>query len=143
LGRILAIDYGNKRTGLAVTDPGQRIASPLETVETHGLMTFLEEYMKAEQVDMIVVGYPIRMDGSDSDALKPIRYFVQAFKKRFPGISVEWMDERFTSKIARDAILEGGVKKSRRREKGNLDRISASLILQTWLDRRTIRDKRR
>jgi len=138
LGRIIAIDYGTKRTGIAVTDPGQIIASPMETVATHELMLFLEEYFKKEEVDSLVVGHPTQADGSDSESMKPLRFFIQAFKKRFPGMKVEWMDERYTSKMAMDAMLAGGMKKSERRVKGNIDKISASLILQSWMERRNI-----
>ena len=135
MGRILAIDYGTKRTGLAVTDPEQIIASPLETVSTHELMNYLQAYFEKEQVELLVVGHPRQMDHSDSESMKQIRFFVQAFKKRFEKIPVEWMDERFTSKMAMDAMIEGGMKKAERRKKGNLDKISAAIILQSWLER--------
>lgn len=136
LSRIIAIDYGTRRTGIAVTDPGQMIASPMETVATHELMLYLADYFKKEVVETLVVGFPTQTDGSDSESMKPLRFFVQAFKKRFPGVSVEWMDERFTSKMAMDAMIMGGMKKSQRRVKGNIDKISASLILQSWMERR-------
>jgi len=136
LGRIIAIDYGTKRTGLAVTDPGQMIASPMETVPTHELMNYLQAYFEKEQVDLLVVGHPRQMDYSDSEAMKQIRFFVGAFKKRFQEIPVEWMDERFTSRLAMDAMISGGMKKSDRKLKGNVDRISAALILQSFLERR-------
>ena len=136
LGRIIAIDYGTKRTGLAVTDPGQMIASPMETVPTHELMNYLQTYFEKEQVDLLVVGLPRQMDHSDSESMKLIRYFVGAFKKRFKEIPVEWMDERFTSKMAMDAMITGGMKKSDRKVKGNVDRISAALILQSFLEKR-------
>lgn len=108
----------------------------METVATHELMVFLEEYFKKEEVDTLVVGHPTQTDGSDSESMRPLRFFVQAFKKRFPAMRVEWMDERFTSKMAMDAMLAGGMKKSQRRVKGNIDKISASLILQSWMERR-------
>ncbi|MDX2431363.1 MAG: Holliday junction resolvase RuvX [Bacteroides sp.] len=136
MSRIIAIDYGTKRTGIAVTDPGQIIASPMETVPTHELMVFLEEYFKKEDVETMVVGHPTKTDGSDSESMRPLRFFVQAFKKRMPTMRVEWMDERFTSKMAMDAMVAGGMKKSDRRVKGNVDKISASLILQSWMERR-------
>ncbi len=136
LSRIIAIDYGTKRTGIAVTDPGQLIASPMETVATHALMVFLEEYFRKEEVETLVVGHPTRTDGTDSESMRPLRFFVQAFKKRFPTMRVEWMDERFTSKMAMEAMVAGGMKKSDRRVKGNIDKISASLILQSWMERR-------
>ena len=136
LGRIVAIDYGTKRTGIAVTDPGQMIASPLETVFTHELMNFLDDYFRKEEVEVLVVGHPTRTDGRDSESMKPLRFFVLAYKKRFPQIPVEWMDERFTSKMAMDALVAGGMKKSDRRVKGNIDKVSAALILQSYLERR-------
>ncbi len=136
MGRIVAIDYGSKRTGIAVTDPGQIIASPMETVPTHGLMLYLESYFKTEPVETLVVGHPRQMDSTDSESMKQIRFFVAAFKKRFAGISVEWMDERFTSKLAMDAMITGGMKKSDRRIKGNVDKISAAIILQSFLEKK-------
>jgi putative Holliday junction resolvase len=143
LGRILALDYGNKRTGVAVSDLGQRIASPLKTVSTHELMNFLQDYFERETVDLLVVGYPREMDHTESESVKQIRFFVQAFKKRFVGIPVEWVDERFTSKLAMDAMVAGGMKKSERRAKGNLDKVSAAIILQTYLEKKTIQGLRR
>jgi len=136
LGRIIAIDYGTKRTGLAVTDPGQMIASPLETVPSHELMNYLKAYFEKEQVDLLVVGHPRQMDHSESESMKQIRFFVGAFKKRFKEIPVEWMDERFTSRLAMDAMVSGGMKKSDRRVKSNVDRVSAALILQSFLEKR-------
>ncbi len=136
LGRIVAIDYGTKRTGVAVTDPGQMIASPLETVPTHELMHYLQAYFEKEQVDLLVVGHPRQMDHRVSESMKQIRFFVGAFKKRFEEIPVEWMDERFTSKMAMDAMIAGGMKKSDRKVKGNVDRVSAALILQSFLEKR-------
>ena len=128
---------------MAVTDPGQMIASPLETVASHELMIFLQKYFEREEVEKLVVGHPRQMDNSDSESLKQIRFFVQAFKKRFPEIPVEWADERFTSKMAKDALLSGGMKKSERKNKGNLDKVSAALILQSYLEGKTISGNRR
>jgi putative Holliday junction resolvase len=139
LGRIVALDYGNKRSGVAVTDPGQRIASPLTTVATHDLMHFLQDYLEQEEVDLLVVGHPRQMDFSDSESMKQIRYFVQAFKKRFTRIPVEWFDERFTSKMAMDALVAGGMKQTGRRVKGNLDKVSAALLLQSYLENKQSR----
>jgi putative Holliday junction resolvase len=136
LGRIIAIDYGTKRTGVAVTDPGRMIASPMETVLTHQLMHYLEAYFEKEKVDLLVVGHPRQMDHSPSESMKQIRYFVDAFKKRFKEIPVEWMDERFTSKMAMDAMVTGGMKKSDRKVKGNVDRVSAAIILQSFLEKK-------
>lgn len=135
-GRIVAIDYGTRRTGVAVTDPEQIIASPLETVPTHELMSYLQAYFEKEQVELLLVGYPRKLDYSESESMKHIRYFVGAFKKRFGQIPVEFMDERFTSSMAREALLSGGMKKSERRQKAQVDRVSAALILQSFLELR-------
>jgi len=124
---------------MAVTDPGQMIASPLETVLSHELMNYLQAYFEKEEVELLVVGHPLQMDHTDSESMKQIRFFVGAFKKRFKGIPVEWMDERFTSKMAVDAMIAGGMKKSDRRVKGNVDRVSAALILQSFLEKRNKR----
>lgn len=139
----MAIDYGTKRTGIAVSDPRQIIASPLETVASHQLMLYLEEYFASEKVETLVVGLPRKMDNTESESMKQIRYFVAAFKKRFPRIPVVWEDERFTSSLAKDALLEGGMKKSDRRVKGNIDKVSAALILQSFLERKTISPDKR
>ena len=136
MGRIIAIDYGTKRTGIAVTDPGQIIASPLETVPTHELMLYLESYFKTEPVETLVVGHPRQMDSTDSESMKHIRFFVAAFKKRFTEVPVEWMDERFTSKLAMDAMVTGGMKKSERKKKENIDMVSAAIILQSFLEKK-------
>jgi putative Holliday junction resolvase len=136
LGRIIAIDYGSKRCGLAVTDPGQMIASPMDTVPTHELMNYLQAYFEKEPVDLVVVGRPRQMDNTDSEVMKLIHFFVGAFKKRFKAIPVEWMDERFTSKLAKEAMIAGGMKQKDRRIKGNVDRVSAALILQFFLEKR-------
>lgn len=136
LGRIMAIDYGTKRTGVAVTDPGQMIATPVETVPSHELMNYLKAYFAEEKVELLVVGQPMQMDYSESESMKQIRFFVNAFKKRFKEIPVEWMDERFTSKMAMDALIAGGMKKSDRRVKGQVDKVSAALILQSYLEKR-------
>lgn len=138
MSRAVAIDYGTKRTGVAVTDPGQIIASPLDTVPTHDLMTFLETYIKAEQVETLVVGHPRKMDHTDSESMKQIRFFVNAFRKRFKHIEVVWMDERFTSKLAINAMVAGGMKKSERKLKANIDKVSAAIILQSYLEQKTI-----
>jgi len=132
----LAIDYGTKRTGIAVTDPGQLIASPLDTVLTHELMHFLDVYVHSEEVDLLVVGYPKKMDNSESESMKHIRFFVDACKKRFSGIKIEWMDERFTSKMAMDVMITSGMKKTERRIKGNIDKVSAAIILQSYLEKK-------
>lgn len=136
MGRIVAIDYGRKRVGLAVTDPGQIIASPLETVPSGRIEEFLAEYLGREKVDAIVVGYPVQMNNKPSEAVKYINPFIKRLKKILPGMPVYLADERFTSAIGKQAIIDGGVKKKGRRDKSLVDRISASLILQSFLENR-------
>lgn len=136
MGRYLAIDYGTKRTGLAVTDPLNMIASALDTVQSHELMTYLGAYMAREDVEKLVVGLPMNLDGSPSESMKYVKQFVNAFRKRFPAVAIEWIDERFTSKLAVDAMVSGGMKKSERRKKENIDKISATIILQSYLEQR-------
>lgn len=136
------MDYGRKRTGVAVTDPLQLIANGLETVETHRLDAFLADYLNKETVDTIVVGLPRQMDNSPSESFTYIKPFVEKLQKKYPGIKIEWVDERFTSKIAQRAIIDGGVKKSDRRDKGLVDRVSATIILQSYLETRDIMQHR-
>ncbi len=135
MGRILAIDFGRKRTGIAVTDPLHIVASPLETVPTHELMQFLKKYTSENSVELIVMGLPKQMDGSYSESYKYIEPFVRRLQKEMPDMPLEYQDERFTSKMAMSAMIEGGVKKSDRRDKALVDRVSASIILQSYLDR--------
>ena len=136
MGRILAIDYGMKRTGLAVTDPLRIIATALETVETRNLIVYLQIYFQKEPVDQLVVGMPRRLNNTDTDMTDPVRQLVKVLEKKFPGHPVNLVDERFTSSIARQAMVSGGMKKKDRRIKGNVDKISATLILQTYLETR-------
>jgi putative Holliday junction resolvase len=133
LGRVLAIDYGRKRCGLAVTDPLRIIASPLTTVPSGQLETFLKDYIPRENVTEIVVGYPVTVNNLPSESVKYIDPFITRFRKLFPDVALHLTDERFTSQIAMRTIIDGGVKKSDRRDKGLADRISASIILQSWL----------
>ena len=134
MGRILAIDYGRKRTGLAVTDPLQIIAN---TVPTHTLMDYVKSYAAANAVDAIVIGMPLQMDGLPSESYTYIRPFVEKLRKEMPAMRIELFDERFTSRLALRAMIDGGVPKKRRREdKGLVDRISATIILQGYLDSR-------
>jgi putative Holliday junction resolvase len=137
MGRILAIDYGKKRTGLAVTDPLQIIASPLVTVATAELEPFLIDYTLKECVDEFVVGYPLQMNNKPSESVKYIGPFLKKLTKLFPSIPVKSIDERFTSSIAFRAMIDGGVKKKQRRNKGMVDKISASVILQSYLEKRS------
>ena len=134
MARILAIDYGAKRTGIAVTDPLGIIAQPLETVATHTLMEFLRSYTSRESVERIVVGLPKQMDGSPSENFSRIEPFVGRLRKEFPTIPVEYYDERFTSVLAHKAMLDGGLGKMARRDKAMVDRISAAIILQGYMD---------
>ena len=135
MGRVLAIDYGRKRTGLAVTDPLRIIASPLITVATHDLESFLKDYLPRENVTEVVIGYPVTVNNLPSESVKYIDPFIARFRKIFPEIPLHLADERFTSQMAMRAMIEGGVKKSDRRDKSMVDRISASIILQSWMSR--------
>lgn len=136
MGRIIGIDYGKKRVGLAVTDPLQIIASPLDTITVNDFDAFIDEYLKSEQVDAFVVGYPVQMNNKPSESVKVIDPFIRKLKKRFPGKPVHLVDERFTSKIAFRAMIEGGLKKKKRQDKTIVDKVSAALILQSWLDKK-------
>ena len=133
MGRILAIDYGKKRTGLAVTDPLRIIATPLDTVPTNELMSYLAGYMKKESVDEFVVGMPKTLKNEDSEIAPLVRVFVEELKKIHPEKKIHLADERFTSRMAMQAMIEGGMKKKDRQVKGNVDKISATIILQTFL----------
>lgn len=132
--RLLAIDYGSKRSGLAVTDPLQIIATGLETVRTHLLLDFLKKYTAQEEVEAIVIGMPRRLDASDTHNTQPVRDFVKKLENTFPQIPVHAHDERFTSSMALQAMIAGGSKKSERREKGNIDKVSAVIILQSYME---------
>lgn len=134
LARLVGIDYGKKRTGIAVTDPAQMIATPLTTVQAHETVNFLTDYVGREEVEAFIVGYAKTLRNQDSEAMQYIRPFVNKLRKHFPDIPVKMIDERFTSKIAEQAMITGGMKKSQRQVKGNVDKISASLILQSYLE---------
>jgi putative Holliday junction resolvase len=134
MGRILAIDFGLKRTGLAVTDPLQIIANGLETVPTHTLLAYLQAYFAKEVVDKVVIGMPKNLDNTDTDSTGGVRIFIKSFRKKFPEIPLEEHDERFTSKLAMQAMIAGGMSKKDRREKGTVDRVSATIILQSYLE---------
>jgi len=136
MARILAIDYGKKRVGIASTDPTQLIANSLTTVSTHLLWDFLSEYFKKEKVEKVVVGYPRKLNNEPSEAVNYINPFLKSFQKKFPQIQLEIFDERFTSKMAFQAMIDGGVKKQKRRDKAMVDAISATIILQNYLERK-------
>ena len=134
MSRILAIDYGRKRTGIAVTDPMQIIANGLTTVSTHQLMDFLLNYIKQEPVERIIIGHPKQMNNEDSENMKNIIPFMNRLKKLLPDMPVELVDERFTSVLAHQAMLAGGLKKKDRQNKALVDEISATIILQSYLE---------
>lgn len=137
MGRILAFDYGKKRTGVAVTDPLQIIASGLTTVDTQLIFQFIKTYLQHEKVDCFVVGYPTPLENSaQSDSLPLINKFVEQLKKKYPKMPVELEDEHFTSKLAMQAMIDGGLKKMQRRDKAMVDKLSASIILQSYMERK-------
>ncbi|REJ82482.1 MAG: Holliday junction resolvase RuvX [Bacteroidetes bacterium] len=132
--RIMAIDYGLKRVGLAVTDPNRIIASALDTVPSHEAISFISNYCEKESVECFVVGEPKQMDYTPSEITPHIEAFIKQLKKKFPDIRVERVDERFSSKIAAQAILMSGVKKMQRRNKSLVDQTSAVILLQSWME---------
>ncbi len=140
MGRILAIDYGRKKSGIAVTDPLQIIANGLTTIPTHTLFDFLVDYIVKEEVDEIVIGYPTQSSGEESESMRYIKPFVNRFRKRFPGFPLKWVDERFTSKMAFQTMIDAGLKKMARRDKMLVDKISATIILQTYMEHRQGKD---
>ncbi|XLS31021.1 Holliday junction resolvase RuvX [Flavobacteriaceae bacterium M23B6Z8] len=133
MGRILALDYGLKRTGIAVTDELQLIASGLTTVTTEELLPFLRAYVAEEKVDLMLIGEPKQMNNTPSESEKYIATFIKKLRKELPELAVERVDERFTSKMAVQSMIAGGVKKGKRRDKALVDEISATLILQSFL----------
>ena len=134
MGRILAIDYGRKRTGLAVTDALRITANPLLTIETKELLGWLQEYFAKEQVDEVVIGHPTQMNGEESESMNYIRPFMGQFKKQFPEKPITMYDERFTSVLAHQAMLAGGMKKKDRQDKAVVDKIAACIILEGYME---------
>ncbi len=134
MGRILAIDYGQKRTGLAVTDPLRITANPLLTVNTSALPGWLADYFAKEQVDGVVIGRPVQMNGGDSQSMEYIRPFMDLFRRRWPDIPLHEYDERFTSVIAHRAMIDGGMKKKQRQDKTVVDKLAACVILEDYLE---------
>lgn len=134
MGRLVGIDYGLKRTGLAVTDPLRIIATPLDTVPTHDLIRYLTDYSQREPVDAFVVGLPKKLDNSDTHATQPVRALLRQLEKKFPQLAVYSHDERFTTRMALEAMIAGGTSKKYRRQKGNIDKVSATIILQSYLE---------
>ncbi len=133
MGRILGIDYGRKRTGVAVTDPLQIVAGNLTTVPTHELMQFIKDYVAQECVERIVIGQPTQLNGEPSESMKYITPFVKRLRKELPDMPIDLYDERFTSTIAHQAMIDGGMKKSDRRDKSRVDAIAATIILNDYL----------
>ena len=133
MARILSIDYGLKRTGLAVTDPLQIIASGLTTVESPKLIPFLKDYFKKEAVEKIIIGEPKNLDDSDTHATPLVKQIIERIKKEFPAIPVETVDERYTSSMAKQAMIDMGMKKKQRRDKAAVDEIAATIMLQEYL----------
>jgi putative Holliday junction resolvase len=134
VGRILAIDYGKKRVGIAVTDPLKIIANALTTVSSHEVFDFLKDYFSKEQVEKLVVGLPKQMNNQPSESMPFIEQFVEKFRKLYPQIPVQMVDERFTSKLAVQTMVMGGVKKKDRQNKATIDTVSATIILQSYLE---------
>lgn len=138
MGRIISIDYGGKRTGIAVTDPLKIIATGLTTVDTQKLMPFLKEYFLKEPVELVIIGMPTNLDDSDTHATPMVRHFIQGFQKNFPSIPIREVDERFTSKMASRAMVQMGMKKKQRQNKALIDEIAATLMLQDYLQNNSI-----
>lgn len=136
MAKVIALDIGGKRTGVAETDPLQMIASPRETVATDQLADYMEALLAEAPVETIVLGEPLGLDGGDSDNSERVREWKKKLEEKYPQVAVVLQDERFSSKMAQRALIDSGVKKKKRREKGSLDKISAAIILQDYLDQR-------
>lgn len=134
MGRILAIDYGRKRIGLAVTDSNKIIANRLDTISTHEIWNFLNEYLKKEAIEKVVVGYPKTLNNEASEAVKYINPFLKKFQQKYSGVSLELIDERFTSRIAMRTMVDAGLKKKKRQDKKLVDGVSATILLQNYLE---------
>lgn len=133
---MMAFDYGTKRVGIAVTDPLQLIATALDTVHAKDVLDYVKEYLNHEAVSVFVVGEPRQLDGSESESAQHVRGFVRSLRRTFPGIPVETVDERFTSKLASATIAHSGMAKKKRQDKSLVDRVAAVLILQSYLEQR-------
>ena len=134
MGKAIGIDYGTKRTGIAITDLMQIIASPLTTVATHRLDVFIEEIVKRDNISSFAIGFPINLDGSKTDVASHVDGFIKRLKNKYASIPIHRIDERFSSKIARKSILLSGVKKTKRKNRMLVDKVSATIILQDYLD---------
>ena len=135
MARILGLDYGRKRIGVAVTDALQMIASPLKTVPFHEILPFLKDYVAKEDVQTMVVGWPLKLDGTEGEAVRLVEQFIRLLQRHFPKIAIKRHDERLTSVIAKQSLLKSGVKWQKRREKSRLDAISAALILRSFMEK--------
>ena len=136
MNRTIGIDYGSARVGVAVSDPLGIFASPLETVPSAKIIDYLQSYAVSETVERFVVGWPLNLNGEPAQAAADVEAFLKRLRKAFPQVPVELEDERFTSVLAHRAMIDGGMKKSDRRDKKSVDRISAAIILQSWLDKK-------
>ena len=139
MARILAIDYGTKRVGIAVTDPEKLVANPLTTVPTKDIMSFLVQYFEDEEVEAIVVGMPRDLFNNDSHSTQAVKQFVNQLKRKFDAYPLHLHDERYTSKMALDAMIRGGSSKRDRRKKENIDKVSATIILQSFMEAKSYR----
>lgn len=136
MDRIIGIDYGSARTGLAVSDPLQIFASALETLPSAKIIEYLQKYAASETITTFVVGWPLNLNGEPAQTAPEVEKFIEKLRKAFPGVPIELEDERFTSVLAHRAMIDGGMKASRRRDKKEVDKISAAIILQSYLDRK-------
>jgi putative Holliday junction resolvase len=134
--RLLALDIGLKRVGIAMTDPEQRIASPYDTVSAFRLMEYILALMQREPIEAVVVGFPVDLLGRTTDATPAVKAFIRNFKQKFPGVPIHTIDERFTSKLAKGVILQSGKGKTARADKELVDKISAAIILQDFMERK-------
>ena len=141
MARILSIDYGKKRTGLAVTDPLKLIAGGLATVSTSELFNYLQDYIKREQVEKVIIGKPLQTNGEPSENLNRVQQFVNRWKKAVPQVPIEYYDERFTSVLAHRAILDSGIGKKARQNKALVDEVSATILLQDYMESRNFKNK--
>ncbi|HEY0261885.1 MAG TPA: Holliday junction resolvase RuvX [Chitinophagales bacterium] len=136
--RIMAFDYGRKRVGVAVTDTNKIIASALDTIDTKVIYTFIQQYLAKEEVEAFVVGMPYNFGHAENEVMSYIRTFISELKKKFPSVPVHEMDERFTSKMASAVILQSGVNRKARQEKGTVDKVSAAILLQSFMETKSI-----
>lgn len=135
MGRIMAIDYGKKRVGVAVTDPLQLIANRLETINAEHIWRFLDNYFSKEEVELVLVGYPVQLNNQPSEALRYINPFLQKFQQKYSK-EIRLVDERFSSKMAFQSMIDAGLRKTKRQDKGTIDGISATILLQSFLEQK-------